>query len=687
MKINKRKLVIQSITILLLSILEINSAWSIPNDDIMTDLLYNAILKNNIIMVKTEIKLGADVNKVDMVGWTPLTFAASEGNLGIVKVLVESGSIINPSPGNWTHTPLYSAVLSGKIEVVKFLLNNNASINQKNFMGETALYAAVENENKEIIKLLIHYGADINIQNYDKKTSFDEAKKRNLDQFIKNLLAERDQVNHVQNKNRVMPESNYKRGSDLPQIKEVQPALETLKKAASLGNLKAQSKLLEMYLNDTKVDRNLFTQKVLHWYKKAALLGDAKAQFNLAELYNNGIGVEKNQSTALMWYKKAAQQGDEAAKAHLNLLGTQPKSETASIVKIPEGKETNYQKGIDFLKNKDLEGAREAFKKAADGGDAKAQSHLGSIYLDEHNYRTAASWFEKAAIQGDVKAQFNLGLLYAQGLGVKADENKALVWFKKSALHEDGDSEMQNDLGEMYANGESVKRSLSEAVKLFQMAAKQGNQSAMDALDNFSIRRENGIELITKADDMPFSKLKKMTNDCFDAALAKKALLQERKIKTQQLNKLKESAQKNSHSTEGITVKNQIKALEKEINTISSDNQCSICFDCYLDKGSIVTPQCQKLRKDDFKEDKAHHFFCTDCFYELLASSSAQECPICKYGECDQFLTEINFDPTSEEQQKLEHKKLISDKSKKELSNEENPKPVQGASSSSTQAR
>jgi TPR repeat protein len=42
-------------------------------------------------------------------------------------------------------------------------------------------------------------------------------------------------------------------------------------------------------------------------------------------------------------------------------------------------------------------------------------------------------WYQKAADQGDAKAQSNLGTMYAFGKGVLKDYKQAVYWYQKAA--------------------------------------------------------------------------------------------------------------------------------------------------------------------------------------------------------------------------------------------------------------
>ncbi len=60
---------------------------------------------------------------------------------------------------------LLEASFWGHFEIVKFLVENGANINYKNYYGNSALMCASENNELEIIHFLLENGADINIKN------------------------------------------------------------------------------------------------------------------------------------------------------------------------------------------------------------------------------------------------------------------------------------------------------------------------------------------------------------------------------------------------------------------------------------------------------------------------------------------------------------------------------------------
>ena len=131
----------------------------------------------------------------------------------------------------------------------------------------------------------------------------------------------------------------------------------------------------------------------------------------------------------------------------------------------------------------------EQIRKAAEQGDAKAQTNLGVMYAEgkgiPKDAQKAMKWFRKAAEQGLALAQYNLGVTYAFGKGVPKDAQKAVKWYRKAA--EQGLGFAQEDLGNMYYWGEGPKDA-QKAVKWYRKAAEQGSSLAPTRLAEMYFR-------------------------------------------------------------------------------------------------------------------------------------------------------------------------------------------------------
>ena len=101
-------------------------------------ILMLASLKGHLDLAEELIKKGADVNKT---GWTPLHYAASTGQLGIISLLIDNSAYIDAESPNGT-TPLMMAAMYGTPAAVKLLLQEGADPKLKNQQGLTALQFA-----------------------------------------------------------------------------------------------------------------------------------------------------------------------------------------------------------------------------------------------------------------------------------------------------------------------------------------------------------------------------------------------------------------------------------------------------------------------------------------------------------------------------------------------------------------
>ena len=87
---------------------------------------------------------------------------------------------------------------------------------------------------------------------------------------------------------------------------------------------------------------------------------------------------------------------------------------------------------------------------------------------------SALQEWERLAQRDDPKSQFALGQLYEKGLAVAKDHNKAVSWYRKSAMN--GYPPAQTVLGQMYFWGSAYRqhvlaKNYAEAIKWFRLAA------------------------------------------------------------------------------------------------------------------------------------------------------------------------------------------------------------------------
>jgi ankyrin repeat protein len=130
---------------------------------------------------------------------TPLHFAAQNGCLAIVKLLVQNGAGLEAKSSTYynTSTPLSLAVVNGHIEVADFLIEQGATLTEKtkclidmqrgNNEYPTLLHFAAENNDTALACLLINNGANVDIKDKNGNTPADLADKRDHSQITKIL--------------------------------------------------------------------------------------------------------------------------------------------------------------------------------------------------------------------------------------------------------------------------------------------------------------------------------------------------------------------------------------------------------------------------------------------------------------------------------------------------------------------
>ena len=127
----------------------------------------------------------------------------------------------------------------------------------------------------------------------------------------------------------------------------------------------------------------------------------------------------------------------------------------------------------------------EELRSQGEKGDAQSQLKLGGAFEFgsfgvAKDAAEAVKWYRKAAEQGNAAAQSNLGLCYYEGEGVAKDAAEAVKWYRKAA--EQDYAAAQSNLGALYATGEGVAKDYVEAYKWRLLAAAKGNEIAMKAV-------------------------------------------------------------------------------------------------------------------------------------------------------------------------------------------------------------
>ena len=100
--------------------------------------------------------------------------------------------------------------------------------------------------------------------------------------------------------------------------------------------------------------------------------------------------------------------------------------------------------------------------------------------LESGDFETSFVLTEALAIDGDPLAQHFLGWHYHKGLGITADDTKAVFWWQLAA--KGGIPEAQQGLGWAYENGRGIDKDLHHAYFWYSRAVNGGDHTARESL-------------------------------------------------------------------------------------------------------------------------------------------------------------------------------------------------------------
>ena len=104
---------------------------------------------------------------------SPLAVAKKWGGQGVVDILEES--IAKKGEGGEGQAALPRAAEQGFTDIVRDLLTKGANVNMQDKNGRTALHYAAENGNADLMHILLRRGADVNMADFHGVTPFTEA--------------------------------------------------------------------------------------------------------------------------------------------------------------------------------------------------------------------------------------------------------------------------------------------------------------------------------------------------------------------------------------------------------------------------------------------------------------------------------------------------------------------------------
>ncbi|MHB0961505.1 MAG: ankyrin repeat domain-containing protein [Pirellulaceae bacterium] len=147
---------------LVLVVAVIARAWVLANLNDFGDPMLNAARDGDVPELRKLLANGADANRSDAYGNTPLSIAAHFGQTAAAEFLITHGAAIEGSE-NGEMTPLQCAVYSRHPRTAACLLGHNADPNRADKYGTTALMLAAANGDVALVTDLLSSGADVEL--------------------------------------------------------------------------------------------------------------------------------------------------------------------------------------------------------------------------------------------------------------------------------------------------------------------------------------------------------------------------------------------------------------------------------------------------------------------------------------------------------------------------------------------
>ena len=168
-------------------------------------------------------------------------------------------------------------------------------------------------------------------------------------------------------------------------------------------------------------------------------------------------GVPQDDAQAVAWYRKAADQGDARAQTNLG-----------AAYETGRGVARDLAQALNGIARLPINSTRQPSTFSA-----KCTQPAGAC---RRTTGRLPKWFRKAADHGYATAQFNLAYLYGEGRGVPQDRGQALAWYRKAA--DQGHTGAQTNLGAAYEAGHGVEQDFAQAADWYRKAADHGNAVA-----------------------------------------------------------------------------------------------------------------------------------------------------------------------------------------------------------------
>lgn len=312
--------------------------------------LHMAAARGDVDQLKLILSHGADANKCDRDGVTPLRYAIRAGHLDVVKALIQSKKVDVNFISDDGVSHLHSAVWRGKRQIAVALIEAGADVDaRKNEHLQTPLHLCAHRDDHQMAAILIKAGAKLDVPDHGGATAVQLAAYAGSVNVLDHLLkADSSQdIDHmafaygmsafhfaVRNGHVRVVERLIDAGADLTH--KTENGLTALHIAAEEGDVSMIKLLVKYGAADMHVTAEETGQTPLH---VAAYNGRLDAMAALILLGADPEKTDKQGRTAL---GQAAWRGRSACVRYLMQMGAEPNTSKKSVNYSPLGEAIFY---------------------------------------------------------------------------------------------------------------------------------------------------------------------------------------------------------------------------------------------------------------------------------------------------------------------------------------------------------
>ena len=139
--------------------------------------LTDAVIEGNVAEVMRVVKAGADINKKDIIGRSPLWWAVAKGKLDVIRMLHKLDADMETRQGVSSDSVIHIASRYGQARAISLLIELGLDVNTVNRDLKTALHTAAYNGDLGAVDALIAGGVDCSMLDEGGESAFDIAQK------------------------------------------------------------------------------------------------------------------------------------------------------------------------------------------------------------------------------------------------------------------------------------------------------------------------------------------------------------------------------------------------------------------------------------------------------------------------------------------------------------------------------